>query len=248
MINRVPAQVWLGLLGWLVSTWPADLARAGEPEPRPPVDFRREVLPILADKCFQCHGPDPGTRQANLRLDLEADLLRPVDPVVVPGRAGESELIRRLLSDDLDERMPPPDREPDASAGADRHAPAVGRWWRHLAESLGVPAAPPPRPAPNQPHSLGSEPDRPLRPGQPRPRRARPSARREPRDVAPARHLRPDRAAAVAHRARRVSGRHHTRGCRSGDRPPARLDPPCRADGDRLARPGPLCRHPRLPG
>ena len=35
------------------------------------IDFSREILPILADKCFQCHGPDAAHREADLRLDLE---------------------------------------------------------------------------------------------------------------------------------------------------------------------------------
>ena len=71
------------------------------------VDFGRDILPILSDKCFQCHGPDAGARKADLRLDLEQGLLRKEDPVVVPGRWGESELILRITSDDEEEKMPP---------------------------------------------------------------------------------------------------------------------------------------------
>ena len=87
----------------------AALARADDRPPgAAPVDFRRDVLPILSDKCFRCHGPDGAGRKADLRLDRQADLLRRADPLVVPGHADDSELVRRLLSDDDEERMPPP--------------------------------------------------------------------------------------------------------------------------------------------
>ncbi len=72
-----------------------------------PVDFRREILPILSENCFLCHGPDARTRKADLRLDLKESALRKNDPIIVPGNSRESELIRRITSDDPDERMPP---------------------------------------------------------------------------------------------------------------------------------------------
>jgi hypothetical protein len=72
------------------------------------VDFRRDVLPILSQNCFLCHGPDAKTRKADLRLDLKESALRHEDPVIVPGKSGESELIRRISSRDHDEMMPPP--------------------------------------------------------------------------------------------------------------------------------------------
>src|SRR4051794_11603151 len=72
------------------------------------VDFGRDVLPILSDKCFRCHGPDAGTRKANLRLDTKEGALRTVEPVIVPGNCDESELIYRITSEDDLDRMPPP--------------------------------------------------------------------------------------------------------------------------------------------
>jgi mono/diheme cytochrome c family protein len=73
-----------------------------------PVDFNRDIRGILADKCFACHGPDDGTRKAKLRFDLEDGVFKQDDPVIVRGKPAESELIRRILSDDADEQMPPP--------------------------------------------------------------------------------------------------------------------------------------------
>src|SRR5262249_51377405 len=75
----------------------------------PAVDFNRDVRPILTDKCFACHGPDEKHRQARLRLDIEKDAKANRDgvPAIVPGKADESELVRRITAEDADERMPP---------------------------------------------------------------------------------------------------------------------------------------------
>jgi hypothetical protein len=69
----------------------------------PAVEFSRDVRPVLADACFACHGPDKARRKSGLRLDLEAEAKR----VVVPGKPDESELFRRISSDEASERMPP---------------------------------------------------------------------------------------------------------------------------------------------
>ena len=74
------------------------------------LDYSRDVLPILSDNCFFCHGPDEKARKAKLRLDTKEGAFRVRDgeAVIVPGKSGESELIRRLTAEDADERMPPP--------------------------------------------------------------------------------------------------------------------------------------------
>ncbi len=69
--------------------------------------FARDIRPILAGKCFACHGPDEETREADLRLDDRAAAIEL--SAIVPGEPDESELIRRILTDDPDERMPPAD-------------------------------------------------------------------------------------------------------------------------------------------
>src|SRR4029453_4649717 len=62
-----------------------------------------DVLPILSDNCFACHGPDEKARKAKWRLDVKTDTA-----AIVPGKSADSELIRRVLSADAAEVMPPP--------------------------------------------------------------------------------------------------------------------------------------------
>lgn len=75
-----------------------------------PVDFNRQIRPILSAHCFKCHGPDDQTREAGLRLDSLAEGTKKLEServAVVPGKPAESELVRRILSADADEQMPP---------------------------------------------------------------------------------------------------------------------------------------------
>ena len=67
------------------------------------IDFVRDVRPILSNACFQCHGPDRATVAADLRLDLAAS----AQTVIEAGDIDASELARRILTDDPDDRMPP---------------------------------------------------------------------------------------------------------------------------------------------
>ena len=70
-----------------------------------PVDFNREVRPILSNNCFACHGPDDKARKADLRLDQRAAALK--KEAFVPGKPDESELVRRITSTEASELMPP---------------------------------------------------------------------------------------------------------------------------------------------
>ncbi len=74
------------------------------------VAFNRDVRPILAENCFQCHGPDPAARKAKLRFDREEGFFgeREGGPTVVKGKPEESPLYQRLVHADPDELMPPP--------------------------------------------------------------------------------------------------------------------------------------------
>ncbi|MEX2173156.1 MAG: PSD1 and planctomycete cytochrome C domain-containing protein [Pirellulaceae bacterium] len=97
------ALVCLGLLGVAF--------RAGQAATADSPDFNREVRPILSAHCFKCHGPDDKTREAGLRLDGRDGAIAALDSgsvAVVPGKPDQSELVRRVLSDDEGEVMPPP--------------------------------------------------------------------------------------------------------------------------------------------
>ena len=73
------------------------------------IDFNRDIRPILSSACFSCHGPDDDSREADLRLDTHDGALADLGDyaAIVPGNAEESEAMRRILSEDPDERMPP---------------------------------------------------------------------------------------------------------------------------------------------
>ena len=92
-----------------------------------PVDFDRQVRPLLSDRCFRCHGPDAAARRADLRLDsfAGATAARRGGPALVPGDAGASELVARIRSTDPDERMPPPESNLTLT---DAEAALLERW------------------------------------------------------------------------------------------------------------------------
>ena len=75
------------------------------------LDFNFHVRPILSQNCFECHGNDPESREADLRLDMAEDAYRNRDSsaAIVPGHPNKSLLVNRITSDDPEERMPPPE-------------------------------------------------------------------------------------------------------------------------------------------
>ncbi len=100
---------------WITTlTLASNLAAQGTPLPQNPAfeepTFNRDIRPILADKCFACHGPDGGARKGKLRLDRREDALadRGGYAAILPGDLEESELVYRIQAHPED-RMPPSD-------------------------------------------------------------------------------------------------------------------------------------------
>jgi len=98
----MPSRVFTSLFIALLSGVCAGLAQ-GEGSS---VSYNFQVKPILAEHCLKCHGQDEKQRKAKLRLDDRENALSTKS--VVPGNPDDSELIKRLLTHDEDEVMPPP--------------------------------------------------------------------------------------------------------------------------------------------
>ncbi len=71
-----------------------------------PVEYNRDIRPILAENCFNCHGPDSASRKANLRLDQRDAAVKA--EAIVPGNPAKSAMVQRICSTDPQEVMPPP--------------------------------------------------------------------------------------------------------------------------------------------
>jgi hypothetical protein len=97
------------------------------------IRFSTDIRPLLSDRCFQCHGPDEESREAELRLDITPE----ADHIVVPGKLAESELWRRITATDPDEQMPPPGHgKPltnDEISLLRRWIQGSGKWSAHWA-------------------------------------------------------------------------------------------------------------------
>ncbi len=96
-------------LGFHVGVGPLGDA-AGDPGKGSPIDFAKDVKPILSDKCFHCHGPDPKTREGGLRLDTREGALEALSSggrAVVPGSLDDSEMAYRIETEFEFDRMPP---------------------------------------------------------------------------------------------------------------------------------------------
>ncbi|MEE2642950.1 MAG: PSD1 and planctomycete cytochrome C domain-containing protein [Planctomycetota bacterium] len=93
------------------------------------IEYNRDILPILSNNCFQCHGFDANTREANLRLDsfekATAELESGNGQAIVPQNHLQSELWKRIQSDDDAEQMPPPESGKSLSADQKR---TLKRW------------------------------------------------------------------------------------------------------------------------
>lgn len=98
-----------------------------------PIDFNRDVRPILSDKCFHCHGPDADNQDSSFRLDTRESAVEDLGGYagIVPGDLEASELHLRIHESDPDSRMPP--------AGSNRslneqEREILDQWVKHGAE------------------------------------------------------------------------------------------------------------------
>ena len=127
-MSRLSLLLLVGLILSVPTARSADAVRK--------MDFARDVRPILADNCFQCHGPDSKARKADLRLDTKDGLV-----------AAKKHVLERISSKDADEVMPPPKSgkklTADQIATLKAWVEQGGAWSSHWAFTLPVrPAIP----------------------------------------------------------------------------------------------------------
>ena len=138
-VSATRVGIVVGFQAWCLLAPAAD--SAGEPRP---LDFNRDIRPLLAENCFYCHGQDGQKREADLRLDDRAAAL--AAGAIVPGDAGASTLLERIHSTDPDVLMPPPTSNRRL---ADEQKQLLDRWIKEGAEYKPHWAfTPPVRPAP----------------------------------------------------------------------------------------------------
>ena len=111
------------IASWLICGTTAIAVRGDEP-----IDFNRDVRPILSDNCFACHGFDETSRAAGLRLDTREGATEDLGgyAAIVSGQPQQSELIKRVTTADTGMVMPPPDshKQPLDEASID----VLSRW------------------------------------------------------------------------------------------------------------------------
>ncbi len=111
MSSRHPSRcLFIFVLSTVVTFMTVGVVLAQDTQSTVPVDFQRDVRPILSDNCFSCHGPDESTRQARLRLDTQDGAFseRLNGNAIVAGNPDASLLYQRITQDDNRLRMPPP--------------------------------------------------------------------------------------------------------------------------------------------
>ena len=94
------------------------------------ISYNFDVKPILSDKCYVCHGPDPKAVQGKLRLDQKTDWYRiseedPEKQIIAPSNIEKSELIDRIRSHRASHQMPPPESNLVLS---EREKMVIERW------------------------------------------------------------------------------------------------------------------------
>lgn len=130
----LPVLFLMGLLQACSTDLPEDVQAFSDKIPDQ-VDFNFHIKPILSDRCFACHGPDANKREADLRLDIAENAYAALTSgngfALVPGSLEKSQLYHRILSEDPEMMMPPP--ESNLSLTAEEKALLV-RWVKQGAE------------------------------------------------------------------------------------------------------------------
>src|SRR5438477_11073838 len=106
MLNRCLKVFAIAVLGALPVTWGSLQAQRPASTPPPPVDFVRDIQPILQSSCYECHGGKK--TKANLRLTSRAGILTggETGKIIVPGNSEQSLIVRRLLGLDGEDQLP----------------------------------------------------------------------------------------------------------------------------------------------
>jgi hypothetical protein len=129
-----PHPFWqLTVAGWFATV----AVVSGAPAKSDRVDFNFHIRPLLSDRCYICHGPDEKAREAKLRLDLKEGAYKALDDgmfVIKPREPAKSEVMRRILSNDPDEVMPPPKSNLSLSR---EEKELIRRWIEQGAEYQG---------------------------------------------------------------------------------------------------------------
>jgi len=107
------------------------ILKNGTVESDPPVDFTTEIRPILSAHCFACHGPEEESREGGIRFDTTDGAFVEGDSgefAIVAGNPKASELVRRILSSDSSEMMPPANHQKSLSK---KQKDLLFRWISH---------------------------------------------------------------------------------------------------------------------
>ena len=136
MLKRIIFAIGFFIAGSL--TWAISLG-GSKPDTHPaPVDFNREVRPILSEHCYTCHGPDENKRKAGLRLDTQEGAFKELksgNHALVSGNLTNSTLVERIVTTDEEEIMPPPKHnkplKPEQIALLKRWVQEGAQWQKH---------------------------------------------------------------------------------------------------------------------
>src|SRR5258706_3003962 len=133
---RSRCSLWIfGLCAACAMSCAPAIARGAEAVPIGRVAFNRDIRPILAHNCLDCHAAE--THKSGLRLDLRDVATKPLksgQTAIVPGKPDASELVARITSNDEDQRMPPVESDHKLSA---RQIDLLKRWIDQGAEYEG---------------------------------------------------------------------------------------------------------------